>query len=185
MNYDDALLTYIQVAVAFAGFAALITAIRDRGSDVPNPHLWVRLRGMVELALLVAVFSVGAISIRSFGVSNEITWRICSALLAVAWPAEFLFVVARAQRLNRTGFPFGTRPYRYFLYSIALLSTASLVTNALGWWSSSAGAVYFTNLGALLLVAGLWFMRLVAGVIPGSAPPNGATQQAEAADHDK
>jgi len=172
MNYDDVLLTYIQVAVSFAGFAALITVIRDRGLDAPNPHLWVRLRGMVELALMVAVFSLGAISIRSFGVDYEITSRICSALLAVAWPVEFLSVWARAQRLSQSGFPIGSWPYRFFLLSIALLTAASLVTNALGWWSSSAGAVYFTNLGLLLLVAGIWFMRLLAGVIPQGTPPN-------------
>lgn len=174
MSYDETLLTYIEVAVAFAGFAALVTAIRDRASGEPNPHLWVRLRGMVELSLLVAAFSVGAISIRAFGVADETMWRICSGCLAAAWSAQFLFVVIRAQRLHRAGFPFGSKLYRYFLYSIALLSTASLATNALGWWSSFSGAVYITNLGLLLFVAGVWFIRLVAGVLPGGSPPNGA-----------
>src|SRR5262245_44435010 len=122
MNYDEALLTYIEVAVAFAGFSALVTAIRDRGVET-NPHLWVRLRSMVELALLVAAFSVGAISIRAFGVPDGTAWRICSGFLAVAWAAQFLSVVVRAQRLHRAGFPFGSRPYRYFLFSIAFLST--------------------------------------------------------------
>ena len=51
MNYDEALFTYIEVSVAFAGFAALVTAIRDHASGKTDPHLWVRLRGMVELAL--------------------------------------------------------------------------------------------------------------------------------------
>jgi len=175
MNYDEALLTYIEVAVAFAGFAALVTAIRDYASGDTNPHLWVRLRGMVELALLVAAFSAGAISVRAFGVADETAWRICSGVLAVAWPAQFLFVVARAQRVHRAGFPFGSKAYRLFLYSIALLSTASLATNALGWWSSFAGAVYFTNLGLLLFVAGVWFIRLVAGIVPGGPPANGVT----------
>jgi len=173
MNYDEALLTYIEVAVAFAGFSALVTAIRDRGVET-NPHLWVRLRSMVEVALMVAAFSMGAISIRAFGVADETAWRVCSGLLSVAWAAEFLFVVTRALRLHRAGFPFGSKPYRYFLYSIALLSAASLATNALGWWSSSAGAVYFTDLGLLLLIAGIWFIRLVAGIVSGGPPSNGA-----------
>jgi len=172
MNYDEALLTYIEVAVAFAGFSALVTAIRDRGVAT-NPHLWVRLRGMVELSLMVAAFSVGAISIRAYGVADGIAWRICSGLLAVAWAAQFLFVVARAQRLHRAGFPFGSRPYRYFLYAIASVSTASLVTNAIGWWPSP-GAVYFTNLGLLLVVAGVWFIRLLGGIVPGAPPRDGA-----------
>jgi len=174
MNYDEALLTYIEVAVAFAGFAALVTAIRDHASGETNPHLWVRLRGMVELALVVAAFSGGAVSLRAFGVPDETVWRICSGVLAVAWPAQFLYLVARAQRLHRAGYPFASRAYRSYLYSIALLTTASLATNALGWWSSSAGAVYFTNLGLLLLVAGVWFIRLVAGIVPGGPPTKGA-----------
>ena len=174
MNYDDALLTYVEVAVAFAGFAALVTAVRDHASGETNPHLWVRLRGMVETALLVAAFSVGAICIRAFGVADDPAWRFCSGLLAAAWLAQFLLVMARAQRLRRAGHPFGSRFYRYFLYSIALLTTAILAANALGWWPSSAGAVYFTSLGMLLLVAGVWFIRLVAGIIPGGPPPNGA-----------
>ena len=173
MNYDEALLTYIEVSVALAGFSALVTAIRDRGVET-NPHLWVRLRSMIEVALLVAAFSAGALSIRAFGVADETAWRICSGLLSVAWAAEFLCVMTRAQRLHRAGFPFGSKPYRYFLYSIAVLSAASLATNAFGWWSSSAGAVYFTNLGLLLLVAGVWFIRLVAGVVPDAPPSNGA-----------
>ena len=139
MNYDEALLTYIEVAVAFAGFAALVTAIRDRSAGEANPHLWVRLRGMVELALLVAAFAMGAITIRAFGVADDTAWRLCSGLLAAAWLAQFLFVVVRAQRLHRAGYPFGARQYRYLLYSVALLSTTSLVCNASGCWPSSAG----------------------------------------------
>ena len=176
MNYDEALFTYIEVSVAFAGFAALVTAIRDHASGKTDPHLWVRLRGMVELALLVAAFSVSAISIRAFGVPDDTTWRICSGLLAAAWITQFLFVVARARRLHRLGYPFGSRPYRCFLYSVALLSVASLVINALGWWSSFAGAVYYTNLGVLLGVAGIWFVRLVVGIVPGGPPQNGGSQ---------
>lgn len=174
MNYDEVLLTYVEVAVAFAGFAALVTAIRDRGPGAANPHLWVRLRGMVELALLVAAFSVGALSIRAFGVADETVWRICSGCLAAAWPAQFLLVILRARRLHRAGFPFGSMLYRCFLYSIALLSTAWLATNALGCWPSSSGAVYIANLGLLLFVSGVWFIRLVAGILPGGSPPNRA-----------
>lgn len=173
MDYDEVLLTYIEVAVAFAGFAALVTAIRDRGPGEANPHLWVRLRGMVELALLVAAFSVCALSLRAFEVANEMVWRICSACLAPAWSAQFLFVIQRARRLHRAGFPFGSKAYRYLLYSIALLTTASLAANALGWWSSSSGAVYITDLGLLLFVSGIWFIRLVTGIVPDGSPPSG------------
>ena len=84
MDHDGILLTYLEVGVAFAGFAALITVIRHEGSAEVELHLARRLRGMVEMALMVALFSTIALSIRSFGVSDETTWRVCSGLLAVA-----------------------------------------------------------------------------------------------------
>ena len=174
MNHDELLLTYIEVAVAFAGFAALVTAIRDRGSSEVNPHLWVRLRGMVELALLVAAFSAGALCMRAFGVPDETLWRICSGGLAAAWSVQFFSVIVRARQLHRAGYPFGSKAYRYFLYSIALLSTVSLAANTFGWWPSNSGAVYVSSVGLLLLVCGVWFIRLVAGILPAGSPPNGA-----------
>ena len=172
MNYDEALLAYIQVAVAFAGFSALVTAFQRQTAD-RNPHLAVRLRGMVEVALLVALFSILPLSIRKFPVLDETVWRFCSGLLTVAWSTVFLLTMSRARRAERAGFRMGSAPYVYFLYSIAATSAGSLAANALGVFTSVSGAVYLSNLGVLLFVSGVWFIRLIAGIVPSDPPSDG------------
>jgi hypothetical protein len=172
MNYDEALLTYVAVGVTFAGFSALVTAVRRQAAD-RNPHLRIRLRGMVEVALLVALFSILPLSMRAFPVSEEGAWRFCSVLLAIAWPTVFLLTMSRARRAERAGYPIGSVPYVFFLYSITVASAGSLAANSLGAFSS-CGAVYLSNLGVLLFVCGIWFIRLIAGIVPGDPPSDGA-----------
>jgi hypothetical protein len=174
MDYNGTLLTYTEVAVTFTGFAALVTVIRRRGSAEVRPQLARRLRAMIENSLLVALFSIIALSIRAFGVSDETTWRICSGLLAVAWSAELVFALSQARRMEEAGIQWGSAPYRYFHYTILAASLASLVGNSLGVFSSAAGPVFLSNLGVLLFLAGVFFYRLVMVIVPEGPPPDRA-----------
>ena len=177
MDDDAALLTYAEIAVAFAGFAALVTAFRRGGTAGVERPLAARLRGMIEVALLAGLFSIVALSIRAFGVADETAWRVSSGLLAVAYFVSHLVWFSRGRRMNRAGIEYGGRPIRSFYYALGAASIASLVANALGAFPSATGPVFLSNLGALLFLAGVLFIRLVAGIIPEDAVADGAAQQ--------
>jgi hypothetical protein len=174
MDQDAVLLTYMEVGVAFAGFAALVTVIRRRDAMEPTPVLTRRLRAMVEDALLVVVFAVLALSIRAFGVREEVVWRICSGLLAVVWSAEMFFGASRGRRMDRAGIRWGSEPYRYFIYSVTVAPILGLSANALGAFPSFSGPVFLSGLGVLLFLSTLFFIRLVAAIVPEKPPSDGA-----------
>ena len=166
MDYDGVLQTYIEVGVAFAGFAALVTVVRRKGSEEIEPQLARRLRYMIETALLAALFSVIALSIRAFGVSDDVSWRISSGLLAVAWSFQTFFGLRRVRRNQRAGYSWGSAPFRYFLLTLGYASIAALAANSLDVFAPVQGPVFILVLGILLFIAGLSFVRFIAETIP-------------------
>ena len=68
--------------------------------------------------------------------------------------------------MDQAGIRWGSAPLRYFAFSLSVAANASLVANFLGVFSSAAGPVFLSNLGLMLLVAGLLFIRLIVEIIP-------------------
>ena len=66
----DLMLTVAEIAVAFAGFAGLVTVIAQRLSGADTSVAAIRLQGMLVLSLLVAAFSFVPQLVAGFGLSE-------------------------------------------------------------------------------------------------------------------
>ena len=160
MHQEDILLTTAEIAVAFAGFASLISVI-GRGAS-PNPRLAAfQLRFALEVALFVAAFSLIPLIPLEFGLAPESSWRLSS----------FLFVVAS----QLVTFTMGRRWYRSSDLSVGTTVKATavvlslgadllLLINALGFFGSAVFPIYLVGLFANLGLAGFYFLLVVASV---------------------
>ena len=84
MSESDVLLTFAEVAVAFAGFASLVGVLGQRKSADDPRVIGLRMRGMLLSSLMVVAFSIFPILLTRYGASPDLTWRTSSlALFAV------------------------------------------------------------------------------------------------------
>ena len=164
MKEAELLLTTAEVAVAFAGFASLVSFLGRRfGRDDPRIDA-VRLRGMLEISLITVAFALFPFVPGKFGTSQIAVWQISSAAFALSSIASFPFTLLRARRLFRAGF----RPSRFitgFVTVVVFLADTALLLNALRFFPEAAAAVYFAALYANLSVAGLLFYRVITSLL--------------------
>jgi len=87
----DTLFTFAEIAIALAGFSAIIGVLSSRRTAVDLRVNALRLQVMLETCFMVAAASVAPILIQHFGDDTEHLWQIAAALfLCVAIPFEFI-----------------------------------------------------------------------------------------------
>ena len=103
---SDLLLTIAEVAVAFAGFASLVSILGQRSAQ-DNFHVSsVRMRAMVLYSLLVVTFSLFPFVFNRYGLRDEAVWRVSSALFAIAVLAVEVWLIRPSDSRER---PWDTR----------------------------------------------------------------------------
>ncbi len=100
MQDSDLLLTIAEVAVAFAGFASLVSILGQRSSQDDLYVSSVRMRAMVLYSLLVVAFSLSPFVFNRYGLQDETVWRVSSALFAIAVVAVEVWLIRRVVRLH-------------------------------------------------------------------------------------
>ena len=149
----DILLTTAEVAVAFAGFASLVTILGSRSSQVNPRIVAMRFRGMLTNSLLVVAFSMIPLVLFRYGLHETAVWRVSSALLALAGGINFLALVLHARPLLREAVPISS-VRRAVTFGLIGSAEVILVLNASGVTEPIASAIYLTGLLLFLSIAG-------------------------------
>ena len=155
----DALLTFAEIGVAFAGFAALAGVIgRSRSRDGARLDL-ERLRAVIYMGLLVVVAALIPVVVAKYQVPDGAIWRISSVItLLLNW--VILVAVLRHARRD-TGDYSGDKLANWILYPMEAGAELPIIANVLGLFSTYAPAFYFTFLIVGLCQTAFLFLRLV------------------------
>ena len=152
---EDLLLTIAEVAVAFAGFASIVSVLGRRSSDTPEYINALRMRAMILSSLLAVAFSILPFVLHSYGLTGGMLWRTSSAVLLLASTGLAYSILSRIFAVPATA----TR--RTWIAVVVFATLASTVltagANALGATGTSAAAVYLTSIALLLFLAGFVF----------------------------
>jgi len=151
---------YAQLAVGFAGFAGVIGAFSRFRMHAEATAF--RVRAMVALALLLAVFSLLPMLVAGFGVSEAGIWRICSGVLAVVSSVAVAIMVRQASVLYRVGRLM--KWAAYVLSTIATLLILPLFAVAAGFLPAYAEAFYFALMFFALVTCSYHFILLMVAV---------------------
>ena len=160
----DALLTIAQIALGFAGFTGVVSAFR-------SPQTWgslesFRLARMLDSSLYALLLALVPPGLAGAGLSPVATWRIASALFAVAllfrlWRAfaaiRALPADARAQQNH-----FAVR----VIQSTNVLMAVLLALNSMGVFWDPGFAVYYLGLLCLIAIAARQFTQFLLAVRP-------------------
>jgi hypothetical protein len=151
---------YAQLAVGFAGFAGVIGSFsRFR---IHAEATAFRVRAMVTLALMEAIFSLLPMLVAGFGTSDTATWRISAGFLALAGTAAAVVMARQASRLYRAGRLI--RWAAYLLCGTCAVLVAPLYVTAAGVGSAQTQAFYFAFMFFGMVVCAYHFIMLMVAV---------------------
>jgi hypothetical protein len=164
----DLLQTIAEVAVAFLGFASLVSILGRRASSAPPELQAGRLRGMVQSGLVVITFCFVPFIFHRFGVPEELVWRFSSAGLAVAGIGLLRFGLGVTRRLRVAGFASAQHSRRtvVFIANVAAAETV-LIASVLGILHDHAAAAYLAGLLAFLFLSGFLFAGVISSFLVG------------------
>lgn len=159
------LLTIAELAVALAGFSALVTVLGTRavGSD---PRLDAfGLRALVEISLLVAALSLFPLIPHKLAVPDETVWRISSVVYLFARAAGSFFSLRRFRNIKHLADSVHKAAQLWIIWPLVLLSYAALLAVAIGLFPSANSALYFAALYMDLVMAGVLFIQVVSSIL--------------------
>jgi len=161
VEHQDLLQTFAEVAVAFAGFSAVVSIFDRRAADDDPRVRHYRVRVMVEYSLCVSIFAFVPYLLNAVFASEAVAWRMASALLAVFWSAIGLSARHRARRIfERSAFAVAPA-FSAVATALGFCGAAILFLNAAGLPLRSPGASYIVGLFFPLLQSALYFLRIV------------------------
>ena len=81
MDAMDTLLGLAEIAAAFAGFAALVSVLRERGHCADAMHDILRLRIVISTSMVVVVASLIPVALVNFHLSERLVWGFSASIL--------------------------------------------------------------------------------------------------------
>lgn len=162
VEHQDLLQTFAEVAVAFAGFAAVVSAFDRRAAQDDARIRHYRIRVMVEYSLCVSIFAFVPYLLNATLGSEDLAWRGASALLAISWSTIGLSAQSRARRIFGRSALSIAPAFSAISNILGYAGAAILILNTLGFPIRSPGASYIVGLFLPLLQSALYFLRMIA-----------------------
>lgn len=165
MPESDILLTVAEVAVAFAGFASLVS-ILGRGTSADDPRvLSFRMRAMLLTSLLVVGFSLIPVILDSYGARPNLAWTASSILLLLATLVYTRWLQQAIATLGRAGLT-PSRLQRRIIIPTLLITLVVVSALLLANSVVALPAIYLTALALLLFQSGFAFTLIVFSFLP-------------------
>jgi hypothetical protein len=173
----EILLTVAEVAVAFAGFASLVSILGRGTADADPRVLSLRMRAMLLTSLLVVGFALVPVILDRYGAGPDRAWTVSSLLLLLTTLTYYRWLQGAIVALGRAGLTPSAFQRRIIIPTLLLtLLAVSLMLVANLWLAMPA--IYLSGLALLLFQSGFAFCLIVFSFLPsidggggeGSAP---------------
>jgi len=157
---SDFLFVLAELAVALAGFSAIIGVLSSRRESKELKVNALRLQVMLETCFMVAAVALVPIILDKFGVNNSFLWRIASAaFLCIAIPFEIVARNRTKHLPNMTLTKINVNTINWALSIAADLILVAILFDLVGSWPD---AFYIVAIFAQLTLAGILFVQFAA-----------------------
>lgn len=160
MDVTGNLLNIAEISVAFAGFAALVSVLRQRGTRADALHDILRLRIVISTSMVVVVASLIPVGLASFQLSERLVWGISAGTLLV-FNYGVLYSFIKSYKPVEGRFP----PDSFAVSVVAMLEfvdQAALILVLFNFWPELNYPLYLAALIFNICQAALVFVRFVA-----------------------
>ena len=159
LDGTDQLLIVTEVSVALAGFAGVVSAYQHKEGVHIRRGDALGIAMMVNIGLVDAFFSVLPLMLFGLGLSEVLSWKVSSALMAVNY-AVFAAYIFRNMRRVKVRKKMAKLVYAALYLSGFLIFSINLA-NALGIGYDGVQGPFFVSLILPLVIAGYMFARLI------------------------
>jgi hypothetical protein len=180
MPESELLLTYAEVAVAFAGFASLVSILGQRASADHSLVLSARMRTMLVTSLLVTAFALFPLIVFRYGARPTAVWLLSTVVLLIATVAYLVWILRAFRSLRRHVPP--NRLQRRVILPVLYLTFLTLVIVLVANTMVRSPALYITALSLLLFQGGFAFALIVFSFLPRLPTEARASDEDEAED---
>jgi len=156
----DILFTLAELAVALAGFSAIIGVLSSRKDSADLKVNALRLQVMLETCFMVAAAALVPTLLSHFSVDSSVMWRIASAIfLCIAIPFEF---IARNRTKNIPNLTLTKINVNTVNWSLSIAADLILVAVLLNVVGTKSEAFYLVALFFQLIIAGILFVQFAS-----------------------
>jgi hypothetical protein len=159
MDGSDQLLIVTEVSVALAGFAGVVSAYQYKEGVHLRRGDALGIAMMVNIGLVDAFFSVLPLMLFGLGLSEVLSWKVSSALMAANYAVfwTYIFRNMRGVKVRKLS----SKLVYAALYSGGFLILSINLANAFGIVYHGVQGPFFVSLILPLVIAGYMFARLV------------------------
>jgi hypothetical protein len=155
----DPLMNLAEIAAAFAGFAALVSVLRDRSVRIETAHNILRLRIVISTSVLVVAASLIPVGLMNFELTDSVVWRV-SAVTTLVLNYGIITSFVRSYEPVQGKFPVDHLAL-VVVGTMELLDQAALLAVILNFWPGLNFALFFVAMVLNLLQAAFVFVRFV------------------------
>jgi hypothetical protein len=160
MPTTDTLLSLAEISAAFAGFAALVSALK-RNSDHAGEaiHDLLRLRLVISSAVAGVVAALLPVGLAGFGIDSSLLWRLAAGAFLVCDNGVIISFARAYSPVRRV-----IEPDQLAVSVVSILELVEqscLIVVLAGLSTDNAPALYVTALIANISQAGFIFVRFV------------------------
>jgi len=160
MDVTGNLLNIAEISAAFAGFAALVSVLRQRGTRADALHDILRLRIVISTSMVVVVAALIPVGLASFHLSERLVWGISAGILLLL-NYGVLYSFIKSYKPVEGRFP----PDKFavgVVSTLELMDQAALVLVIFNFWPDLNYPLYLAALIFNICQAAFVFVRFVA-----------------------
>lgn len=154
------LLNIAEISAAFAGFAALVSVLRQRGTRADAMHDILRLRIVISTSMVVVVAALIPVGLAHFHLSERLVWGVSAGiLLLLNYGVIYSFI--KSYKPVQGKFP----PDNFavgVVSALELLDQAALILVVFNVWPGLNYPLYLAALIFNICQAAFVFVRFVA-----------------------
>lgn len=153
----EVLLTFAEVAAAFAGFSAIAGIFGDRSKEIAQQDA-ERLRAVILNSILVLVAAFSPLLISRYGIEESRVWWLASL---IALPCNWLVAILLTYLGAKTDLWRADKIYKRISFTLEIPVELALICNVFGLFSALAPALYMTFIFLVLLQSAVAFATLL------------------------
>ena len=153
----DVLLTFAEVAAAFAGFSAIAGIFSGRSREIARQDA-ERLRAVILNSILVLIASFSPLLISRYGVDESKVWWIASL---IALPCNWIVAILLTHLGVKTKLWRADKIYASVSFTLEIPVELTLILNVFGIFAAAAPALYMTFIFLVLLQSAVAFATLL------------------------
>lgn len=168
MPGQDLFLTLAEVAIALAGFASIVTALRGRSAQRWAPHHVRRLRSLLAASIGLMAQSLLPVALYVGGLDLATVWVCSSLVLAIGF--AYAIYHSNVGSFARDVYSHRRSSFRWPGMALNALLLLTQVVNVFDVLELRGPGPYLIGLGGAMFLAVVLFLQLMVGVLTDGEP---------------